>query len=301
MIKRAALYARVASVRQTDADSSIPEQRRAIHAFCQLRGLSIVAEYIDAGASGTDENHPEFQRMVDDAIRGVPGFDLIVVHSLSRFFRNAFLAEMYRRRLRKAGVEVVSISEASGDGPNTDLMRQFISLMDVYQSKENAKRTLRGMEENARQGFVNGRPPFGYRAVVAETRGAKLKKRLEIDPSEAEIVRLIFRLSKAGPIGSGPPGAKAIAKELNRQNLRTRSGQLFSSPAHDVLHRTTHIGRDVFNATDRRTKEKKPADKHIVVPVPAIIDEATFEAVQAALRKRDPMRVERRFQAGRRK
>jgi len=61
-----------------------------------------------------------------------------------------------------------------------------MALFDEYQSKENAKHTLRALKENARQGFWNGSlPPIGYRVVDAEKRGAKVKKKLEIDPLHA--------------------------------------------------------------------------------------------------------------------
>jgi DNA invertase Pin-like site-specific DNA recombinase len=212
MTRRAVLYARVSTVRQVESDLSIPDQLRAGRAYCQQRNWPIVAEYIDAGASATDDNRPEFQRMVDDAIRDVPGFEVIVVHSFSRYFRDNFQAEFYRRRLQKAGVEVVSITQEFGEGPTADLMRQFIGLMDEYQSKENGKHSLRGMEENARQGFLNHKPPFGYRAVVAETRGAKAKKRLEIEPHEAEIVRVIFSLARVGLTGADPMGVRAVVQ-----------------------------------------------------------------------------------------
>ena len=44
-------------------------------------------------------------------------------------------------------------------------------------------------------GFWNGaRPPIGHRIVAAEQRGAKIKKKLEIDPLHADTVRLIYRL-----------------------------------------------------------------------------------------------------------
>lgn len=51
------------------------------------------------------------------------------------------------------------------------------------------------MKENARQGFWNGSlPPIGYRIVEAgEQHGNRTKKTLEIDPIQAETVRLIFR------------------------------------------------------------------------------------------------------------
>ena len=57
------------------------------------------------------------------------------------------------------------------------------------------QRALRAIKENARQGFWNGSlPPIGYRIVEAgEQHGNRTKKTLEIDPIQAETVRLIFR------------------------------------------------------------------------------------------------------------
>jgi site-specific DNA recombinase len=43
-----------------------------------------------------------------------------------------------------------------------------MALFDEYQSKENAKHTLRAMKENARQGFWNGAlPPIGLPAAAS--------------------------------------------------------------------------------------------------------------------------------------
>ena len=48
----------------------------------------------------------------------------------------------------------------SFDHGKSVMMRQIMALFDEYQSKENAKHTLRAMRENARQGYWNGsRPP----------------------------------------------------------------------------------------------------------------------------------------------
>jgi hypothetical protein len=54
-------------------------------------------------------------------------------------------------------------------------------------------------------------PPIGYRIVDAEKRGAKVKKKLEIDPFHADTVRLAFRLSREGDGISGRMGVKAFA------------------------------------------------------------------------------------------
>jgi DNA invertase Pin-like site-specific DNA recombinase len=99
-----------------------------------------------------------------------------------------------------------------------------MALFDEYQSTENAKHTLRAMKENARQGFWNGAlPPIGYRVVeAAEQRGHRTKKTLEVDPIQAETVRLIFRLAREGNGSSGSMGVKSIAKHLNESGIRTR-------------------------------------------------------------------------------
>jgi hypothetical protein len=56
-------------------------------------------------------------------------FDVICVHSFSRFYRNGM--EMTIRQLRNCGVEVVSVTQPTGDDPSQQLMRQIIGIFDV--------------------------------------------------------------------------------------------------------------------------------------------------------------------------
>ncbi len=298
---RAALYLRVSTGRQADNDLSIPDQRRQARAYCASRGWEIVADYVEPGVSATDDRRPEFQRMIDAATTKPPAFDVIVVHSFSRFFRDQFQLEFYVRRLAKSGVRLVSITQELGDDPMSNMIRQIMALFDEYQSKENAKHTLRAMNENARQGFWNGsRPPIGYRIVeAAEQRGHRTKKILEIDPIQAETVRLIFRLAREGDGSSGPMGVKSITKHLNAAGVRTRDGGRWGLAAvHDVLTRTTYIGRHRFNTRFWKTRERKPEAEVVEMTVPPIIDTAEFEAVQALLKTRSPALTAPRIVSG---
>jgi hypothetical protein len=105
------------------------------------------------------------------------------------------------------------------------MLRQVFALFEEYQSKENAKHMLLAMRKNARQGFWNGsKAPYGYAVVAAEQRGAKTKKRVAIDPVEAEVARLMFRLFREGDGTSGPIGVKAVVSWLNAHCYRTRTG-----------------------------------------------------------------------------
>jgi DNA invertase Pin-like site-specific DNA recombinase len=68
------------------------------------------------------------------------------------------MAQRERYAAPQAGVRLVSITQELGDDPMSNMIRQIMALFDEYQSKENAKHTLRAMKENARQGFWNGAP-----------------------------------------------------------------------------------------------------------------------------------------------
>src|SRR5215472_2260636 len=287
---RAAVYLRVSTGRQAEQDLSIPDQKAQTKAWCTARGWSVAAEYVEPGASATDDKRPEFQRMIDRACDGENAFDVIVVHSFSRFFRDAFGLEFYVRKLAKHGVRLVSITQELGDDPAQVMMRQVIAPFDEYQSKENAKHVIRSMKENARQGFWNGsRPPLGYRTVEAEQRGQRVKKRLAIDPVEAERVRLMFRLFLEGDNGSGPMGIKAMVNWLNERGYRTRGGASWGvGQMYGLLTNPVYSGRVRYNWVEHRTGRRKPESDIVYSDAPAIIEQETFDRVQASLKARNP-------------
>jgi site-specific DNA recombinase len=289
---RAALYMRVSTGRQAEHDLSIPDQRAQLLSWCSRQGYEVVAEFVEAGASATDDRRPVFQQMIERACDGEHAFGFIVVHSYSRSFREAFEQEFYFRKLAKHGVKIISITQPVGDEtePVQTMMRKVIALFDEYQSKENVKHVIRSMMENARQGFWNGATaPLGYRLVEAEKRGTRVKKKLDIDPVEAETVRLIFELYLHGDGKSGALGVKEIVKWLNARGYRTRRGKTFGvGSLHKLLTNTVYVGRWKFNQASSRTGERKPDEEVVEIPVPAVISPDVFEHVQRQLHARNP-------------
>src|SRR5262249_23261923 len=184
--------------------------------------------------------------------------------------------------------------------PVQAMMRKVIALFDEYQSKENAKHVIRSMKENARQGFWNGAmTPLGYRLVEADRRGAKVKKKLDVDPIEAETVRLIFQLYLHGDDRSGPLGVKEIVKRLNARGYRTRRGKTFGvGSIHKLLTNTVYIGRWRYNRTSSKTHRRKPDEEVIEVAVPPIIGEDVFARVQRQLHAGSPRVVPPRVTTG---
>ena len=98
--------------------------------------------------------------------------DAVLVHSFSRFFRDNFELEKYRRKLQLFGVDLISMTQQISDDPQGDFLRLVLTGADGYNSSENAKHTSRGMRENARQGFWNGgQTTVWVQTIEAEKRG----------------------------------------------------------------------------------------------------------------------------------
>jgi F0F1-type ATP synthase membrane subunit b/b' len=161
------------------------------------------------------------------------------------------------------------------------MQRHMIMLFDEYQSKEIAKHVLRGMQENARQGYFNGsKAPFGYKTIDVGQTGSRgrFKKKLEIEPAEADTVREMFELYVNGNGKDSPRmGMKEIAKYLNAKGITMRGRYWVVQKVFDVLSATTYAGFHTFNRKDSKTQTVKKADEWIKIPVPAIIDQDIFD------------------------
>ncbi len=284
-----ALYARVSTVKQAEKDLSIPDQLRQLRDWCKRNGHSIGKEYIEAGASATDDRRPEFQQMIADATMKPSPYEAVIVHSLSRFFRDFIEFALYERRLNKAGVKIISITQQTSDDPSGEMARRIFSMFDEYQSKENGKHTLRAMKENARQGFFNGSaPPFGFKLQELDLPAAKgKKKRLVIDEAEAPVVRHMFELYQNG-LNGREMGCKEIASHFNERGMMVRGAKWQRNRVQAFLSDTAYMGEYVFNRKNMRTNEMKPQAEWVRVPVLPIVDKQVFVAVADKRHSRSP-------------
>ncbi|ADL55678.1 recombinase family protein [Gallionella capsiferriformans] len=285
-----ALYARVSTTRQADNDLSIPDQLRQLREWAAANGHLVIQEYVEPGASATDDKRPVFQQMISDAMMKPAAFEVIVIHSLSRFFRDGIEFGVYERKLAKNKVKVVSITQPTSDDAGGEMMRRIICMFDEHQSKEISKHVSRSMKENARQGYFNGsKAPFGYQAVATSTTGSRgrQKKKLAIDPDEAEVVRLIYRLYLNGIEGRGA-GVKEIAKYLATLGYQSRGKPWSIQKVHWTLSNTLYMGDYYFNVMDSKAKKPRPPEEWIKTEIPAIVDADIFERVRVLRESRAP-------------
>jgi len=287
-----ALYARVSTKRQAEKDLSIPDQLKQMRAWCKSQGYTVAMEYVEAGASATDDKRPEFQRMIAESTLSSAPFEAIIVHSLSRFFRDSLEFGLYERKLNRAGVNLISITQQTSNDPAGEMARQLFTMFDEYQSKENGKHTQRAMKENARQGFWNGsKPPFGYRTEEVPVQGRRgNKKRLKLDPAEASIVKKIFRLSLNGYRGT-PMGLRAIAIHLNERGLMKRGKPWGKTEVSNVLSNPVYKGEYYFNKRNSKTKKLKPESEWIKLEVESIVSAEIFDRARARSAAHAPEKI----------
>jgi site-specific DNA recombinase len=284
-----AFYARVSTTKQADKDLSIPDQLRQMRDWSKRNGYSVAKEYVEPGASATDDRRPEFQQMISDATLKPSPYEAIIVHSLSRFFRDSLQFALYERQLKKSGVKLISITQQTSDDAGGEMARKIFSMFDEYQSKETGKHTLRALKENARQGFFNGsKPPFGYKTEELDLPAAKgRKKRLVVDEAEAPTVRRIFELYDRG-LNGAEMGCLQIASHLDERGVKRRGAKWTRNRVQQLLSDTAYMGDYVFNKKDTQAQKIKPEVEWIRVVIDPLIDRQVFAAVAAKRHDRSP-------------
>ncbi len=75
-MKTAVIYARYSSERQTE--QSIEGQVRVCEEYAQRNNILILNTYIDRAMTGTNDNRPDFQRMLKDSSRHEWDYVLVV-------------------------------------------------------------------------------------------------------------------------------------------------------------------------------------------------------------------------------
>ena len=109
-----------------------------------------------------------------------PAFDVVVVHSFSRFCRDEFTYATAKRDLARAGIALHSLTQPLGDDHTGQMVSSILVSFDAYQSRENGKHTSRAMKENARQGFWNGSLPVRISDNRSRSPRREIKKALAI-------------------------------------------------------------------------------------------------------------------------
>lgn len=280
---RAALYLRVSTGRQAEKDLSLPDQESQLREYAERHGLAVVRVFVEPGASARDDRRPVFQEMVAEAMGKAPPFDTILVLTTSRFFRDSMLAQFYKHKLATKGIRVLAAHQATSDDPSGKFMEHIFEAFDEYESAMNAFHTGRALRQNARRGYLNQRPKYGFTAQEVHDERGNRKSKPAVNDAEAVVVRRAFSLAARGL------GAAQVASTLTSEGYTQRSGKHWSKQAVlNLLGDPAYKGEYTVNRIDIRSKRLRPETEWIVIPVPAVVEPKLWERVNDLVESRAP-------------
>ena len=269
---RCAIYTRKSSEEGLEQGfNSLDAQREACAAYVLSQAgegwKALPAVYDDGGFSGGNMQRPAMQRLLGDIDKGL--IDIVVVYKVDRLTRSLSDFSKIVDRFDAKAVSFVSVTQAFNTTSSMGRLTLNMLLSFAQFEREVTGESIRDKiaASKAKGMWMGGRPPLGYDGA---------DHRLLINEPEAQTVRAIFvRYLELGSVVK-------LTRELADTNVRSkfwiardgspRGGKVLARGA--IYHLlANHVYRGSICHGERRYP-----DAHA-----AIIDEATWDEVQAAL------------------
>ena len=293
-------YTRISVDDELDRDNvSIENQKDIIEEFVKQKfPSSTLTFYEDRDRSGyTFDQREGYQAMRKGLVSHK--YDILIVKDFSRFSRRNSRGLVELEDLRDAGVRIISIGDGI-DFPNDDdwLKIQFQFLINEMPVTDTSKKVRNVIRRRQADGKWICAAPYGY--IVNK------QQQFEVVPTEADIVRTIFRL-----YNEEGWGYKKIANHLTEQGIPTprmaerdrkeAAGEAYKRPVKPVWAIVTVqniLDNDFYIGTLRQgkyTRKKingkdvlRDEEEQIVIENhhQAIIDYRTFATTRALREKR---------------
>ena len=241
---------------------SLADQNKAFLKYCDEHGYDVAITFVETadgnGSPPEMKQRAGFRQLVDYLRRTDHGFMIVVARSLEGIGIDRQQAMRRYFQLESLGAQVAFLT--GSNDPLAELVERWAE--ESAEKNKLGDRVRAAMRRKAVRGEVLGRPPYGYRVGS--------RRRLELIPDEAVVVRYIFRLYLQDGMG-----IRLIARRLNEEGLRTRRGGNWSMVSiRDILRNRVYLG------TYSRFGVRVPGSH------PALVSPDDFRAVQDRLSAR---------------
>lgn len=245
--------------------------------------------FADEGISGTSlKNRDEFNDMINRCMNGE--FNLIVTKSVSRFARNLVDCISLVRKLKNLSPPVGVFFETDNLFTLSEDSELKLSLLATFAQEESVKKS-ESMIWSLKERFKNKKlltpELFGYRRPRDAVGNYIKYGKLEIEESEAEVVRFIYNAFLTGF------SIESICNVLEDIGCKTKLGntQWSEGSVGYILRNERYCGNvltwkqftaDVFE--HRKKKNRQDRDQYLYTDVhEAIVTPEQFDAVQVLL------------------
>jgi site-specific DNA recombinase len=276
---RVALYARVSTQRQAQADG-VAQQLDRLRAHALAQGWTVSDEDIfrDDGFSGARLRRPGLERLRDRAALRV--LDRVLITAPDRLARHYVHQALLLEEIAATGCEVEFLDRPMSQDPHDQLLLQIRGAVAEYERSLITERMRRGRLRKLEAGLLLPwtKPPYGYRVDPERPRDPAGVRREEGEAAVAaemfawyaEEGRSLFGLAqRLRRDGVAPP---LVRGRWNVTTLR----QMLTNP---VYTGRVYAGR--IQSAPRRVRPRE--DWIAVAAVPAIITGELFDRVQDKL------------------
>ncbi|WP_085811396.1 recombinase family protein [Sphingomonas sp. TZW2008] len=269
---RCAIYTRKSSDEGLEQDfNSLDAQREACAAYIRSQASQgwdeMPERYDDGGISGGTLERPALRRLMDDVAAGK--IDIVVVYKVDRLSRSLFDFAKLVEAFEKADASFVSITQAFNTTSSMGRLTLNMLLSFAQFEREVTAERIRDKiaASKAKGMWMGGTPPLGYKPDG---------RSLQVVEEHAAIVRHIFTrylsLGNVRQLEAELRAQKIMVPQRTSISGKPLGGVPFSrGTLYLILKRVTYTGRIAHGV-------KIYPGNH-----PAIIDVATFDAVQKLL------------------
>lgn len=216
-------------------EETLNRHRHILEAFCKERRLNVVETLEEVVSGESLSARPKMLRLLDLVNTGM--YAGVVCVDIERLSRGSSLESGYIMQvLQTNSCKIITPSKTydlqnESDEQFTDMKFMF----SRYELKTITKRLVRGRNQSASEGkFLGSMAPYGYRSYkLPGTKGSSL----QIEPNEAEIVRMIFDM-----YGRQGIGYNTIAYQLNQMHIPSRTGTWGQTSITNILNNEVYLG-----------------------------------------------------------
>ena len=270
----AVIYPRVSSPGQLTGPSqegySIEAQREACERHAALLGARVIAEFVEAGYTGTNLRRPALQAMLAALPKLKPTY--VIFYDLSRVAREEIDAFWLLGEIKRCGAKLESTVERIDDSPQGLLLFAIMAGVNAFRSRGDGEKVKMGLERKFADGGTVGPTRLGYLNVREQVEGREVRS-VAFDEERYRLLQLAFTA-----FVTGEHSVTTLRDLLEEVGLRSRPTA--KKPAKPLSRNGVYrILRDDYYIGVVTHKGVKRQGRH-----PAIIDRGTFEKVQQVLR-----------------
>jgi site-specific DNA recombinase len=278
---RAAIYVRVSTTKQEAEGTSLETQEALCRAYAEERGYQIAGVYRDVFSGAAYRERPDLSALREQVRAGA--VDVVLAYALDRLSRNQAHLAILAEEIEDAGSRLEFVTEDFENSAVGRFIRSAKAFAAEVEREKTSERTNRGRRKRAEDGkpMPGPRPLYGYQWRDDD------HSALAPNPMTAPVLQRIFRDIAGGK------SMRQVTRELTQEGIPTPTGRVHwdISSLHYLLSHEGYIGSlRAFRTKRERGRDGKyrnptaSADLQIVLPadtMPALIDPATFAAVQA--------------------